>query len=170
MGLEQNLWKWLKKEVQPLVAQKDLHICRVENPVGPGYPDVEGCYKGIGFHLELKAVERPKKNETLITLRHMRQRQIIWLEKRWRAGGSAWVLLRIGQREGARIYLLPGNTAARLREGVLERSIDAISEIHPQASGCMIIYAVIKRPVNSILTDMVANYESRICRGIPLRG
>ena len=138
MGPEQNLWKWLKKETAPLVSEARLHICRVENMVGLGYPDVEGCFERKNFHLELKAAARPKRTTTPVKIRFEKQ-QIPWLKKRWKVGGRCWVLLRVGAGQEAKHYLIPGNRAELLKGKMTEEEIDEISQIDPDASGNIII-------------------------------
>jgi len=140
-GPEQNLWKWLKRESQPLVAIGDLHMCRVENSVGLGYPDVEGCYNGCGFNVELKAVARPKRKTTKIKVR-FEEEQIPWLRKRWNVGGSCWVLLRVGSGRSARHYLIPGIDAGLLQEGLTESQINHQSRIASNCLGIQVIPSV----------------------------
>jgi penicillin-binding protein-related factor A (putative recombinase) len=137
LGLEQNLWKWLRKEVQPLIKSKELHICRIENLVGAGYPDVEGCYDGCHFHIELKALARPKRKSTPLRVK-FQPRQIPWLKKRWTAGGNCWVLLRVGTKRDAKHYLVPGNNAHLLNK-ISEAQLAKLSEIDCFAPGIEII-------------------------------
>jgi len=133
MPPEQNLWKWFRNEVKPLIAAGDLHICRIENLVGSGYPDVEGCYIGRAFHLELKAAPRPKRPTTAIKV-IFQPRQVPWLRKRWSVGGNCWVLLRIGSGRDAVHYLVPGRDAHKMI-GATEEEIAALSFSPPGASG-----------------------------------
>lgn len=71
---------------------KKFHAVSVENGVGIGTPDVN-C--SIGW-LELKSVDKPKKPDTVVDCRHFTNEQKIWLLKRWRAGGMACLLLKVG--------------------------------------------------------------------------
>ncbi len=106
MSHEAALWKWLRNGSKHL--SKHLHICRVENSIMKGYPDVEGCYSGMNFHIELKSSPLPKRKSTLITI-DISDEQIRWLNKRWRIGGSCFVLLRVGTHRNITRYLIPGN-------------------------------------------------------------
>lgn len=87
----------------------------LENIVGdPGDPDV---YCVAGF-LELKVAERPRMEETRVTV-DVRPAQRLWL-KRWRmSGGRAWTLTLLGDT-----WLLhEGHWAAECLGEVNERSL-----------------------------------------------
>ena len=79
-GPEAKLWQDVKK------ALKDAHLVRIENKVGPGIPDVNGCYKGIEFWLELKVI----KGNSL----RLSKFQKAWIYERLRVGGNVFVLAR----------------------------------------------------------------------------
>jgi len=79
-----------KKVVQAL---KPLDAISVENSCGPGTPDVNY----VDGWLELKwARTWPKKPETPLRLEHFTRQQRLWLIRRWKAGGRAFVLLKVG--------------------------------------------------------------------------
>ena len=64
----------------------------VENPVDPGFPDVEY----IGDLLELKATKSwPRKDGTPLRLEHYTQEQRIWHIRRSMKGGRIHVLLQV---------------------------------------------------------------------------
>ena len=107
MGLEQNLWRWLKKETREAVKNRELHMCRIENGVGVGYPDVEANYRGFAFHLELKAIERPKRSTTKLRVK-FQPGQIPWITRRIDAGGVCGVLLGVGTGRQRKIYFIDG--------------------------------------------------------------
>lgn len=110
MSNEAALWKWLRDGSRHL--SKSLHLCRVENIVMEGYPDVEGCFSGFNFHIELKSSPLPKRESTLITIK-ISTEQIMWLNKRWRVGGNCFVLLRVGTHRNITRYLIPGDIEKR---------------------------------------------------------
>lgn len=110
MPYETNLWGWLRAQAKPLIAAKKLHICRVENWVVPGFPDVEGCFDGDSFHIELKGALRPARRATRVRVK-WQPGQRPWLSRRWAAGGSAFVLLRVGIGASVRNYLIRGDQA-----------------------------------------------------------
>lgn len=86
-------------------ALHDLDPIAVENPAYPGTPDVN-CTLGW---IELKQLEGwPVRATTAVRIPHFTQQQRVWLKRRWRQGGSAWLLLQIGQHW----MLFDGVTAA----------------------------------------------------------
>ena len=80
----------------------------VENSANPGCPDVE-CLRGW---LELKYLPKwPKQHDTTVTIDHYTQQQRNFLRRRWKAGGGAWLLLRVGSRGVIENLLFDGLTA-----------------------------------------------------------
>ena len=79
-GPEAKLWQDVKK------ALKDAHLVRIENKASPGIPDVNGCYKGIEFWIELKVI----KGNSL----RLSKFQKAWIYERLRVGGYVFVLAR----------------------------------------------------------------------------
>lgn len=79
------------------MRQKIIQILRpfdaisVENGVGVGTPDVNSV---LGW-IECKCAAMPVRHDTKVTADHFTQEQKIWLLKRWRAGGSASLLLKV---------------------------------------------------------------------------
>lgn len=76
-------------------ALKSLDAFAVENPVGPGTPDINF----IGGWIECKWLRAwPKRVETPVTLDHpVTPSQKVWLKRRIRRGGKAWVMLQCGR-------------------------------------------------------------------------
>jgi len=76
-------------------ALRCLDAISVENPAYPGTPDlnyVEGW-------IECKWLRSwPKRDSTVVKLQHeLMKHQQVWLERRRRAGGQAWVFLQCGR-------------------------------------------------------------------------
>lgn len=116
------------------VKLRDLHICRVENEVTTGYPDVEGCWATKAFHMELKTCARPKKPTTNLALDHLTREQCMWLRRRVSVGGKAFVLVKVGSRLDARMYLVPGgNRPFLIAKGVTEERLAQLSLCEPEA-------------------------------------
>lgn len=94
---------------------KSLHAMPVENRVGVlGTPDVNY----IEGWIELKWRRTwPKRPETIVTIDHFTLEQRRWLNKRFMAGGNAWLLLQV-QRE----WLLFTGRGAKEYVGLLSRS------------------------------------------------
>lgn len=85
--------KNMRRNVVKILRQAKLDARPVENPVDPGFPDVEY----IGGVLELKAVDEwPKRASTPLRLDHYTQEQRIWHERRHHCGGRIHVLLQVG--------------------------------------------------------------------------
>lgn len=106
-SLEKNLWAWLYKGVR---YTKGLHITRIENGADTGTPDVEGCYLGNQFWIELKVGELQKNGN--VKLRY-EPKQIPWLKKRWKCGGWAWTLIKV-ERER---FLIKGSDLDNIQGG-----------------------------------------------------
>jgi hypothetical protein len=73
-------------------ALKPLHAVSVENGCGPGTPDVNctTCW------IELKSLPAwPKRPETPVRIDHLTPQQRVWLWARDKAGGAAWLLLKV---------------------------------------------------------------------------
>lgn len=137
MAYESNLASWLRQQVKPLLAAKRLHLCRVENLVLPGYPDIEGCLDGKAFHIELKGTLRPKNPGTPIRVK-WQPGQKPWLKKRWSVGGSCFVLIRVGKGHYIRRYLIRGDQVGEVGK-VPESRLDELSLVHNDVSGCELI-------------------------------
>lgn len=98
-----------KEQRQTVVrALRCLDAHSVENRVGVGTPDVNYIY---GW-LELKCQKDwPARYDTPVKLDHdLTKEQRIWLERRWNAGGEAYVLLQV-KRE---YFLFVGPIAAEI--------------------------------------------------------
>ncbi|MEE8389916.1 MAG: hypothetical protein V3S14_03845 [Anaerolineae bacterium] len=75
-------------------ALRELDAVPIENPIGPGTPDVNY----IDGWIELKWLRSwPKRRDTIVRLPHFTQRQKRWLRRRHRRGGDAWLLLQVGK-------------------------------------------------------------------------
>lgn len=67
-------------------ALKRAHVQRIESMVGRGIPDLNVCYKGKEFWIELKVYTNHKV--------YMRTQQIAWGMARSMAGGHVFVVAR----------------------------------------------------------------------------
>lgn len=122
MALERSLWQWLRGAER--VLRDRLHWTRIENLTGAGTPDVEGCFDGGQFWLELKSSARPKRDTTPIRFRTKgREAQRDWLEKRSRMAHNAFYLLQVGEGRTASRYLLPGVYGQLIHEGMTEEQL-----------------------------------------------
>lgn len=109
MALESALWQRCKKGAGGLrLLGHKVHVERIENAVGVGRPDVNGCVDGGTFDIELKSEERPARPSTKIRFK-VRQAQAIWMHERAAAGcKTIWILIQVGSGPTARLYLIPG--------------------------------------------------------------
>ena len=126
MAREVRLWEWLRENSRGMPG---LHMRRVENLVSSGDPDVDGCINGVYFELELKGCDRPKQGGVLDF--EVRQAQVVWHRKRWRVGGNCWIYCRVGKARDIQRYLVPGNKAQILADGVTEAQLAELSLISP---------------------------------------
>lgn len=88
---ESSLWTWLSGAKR--IARDKLDMHRIENSLESGMPDVEGCYNGASFWLELKSIDIPKKDTTHFN-HTLTPEQISWIHTRTKAGGAVGVLIR----------------------------------------------------------------------------
>lgn len=128
MAREYRLWDWLRDGLKPM--GKDLHLVRVENSAGEGDPDVQGCWKGLSFELELKGCDRPINPATPLDI-EVRQAQVLWHRRRWNAGGKVWLFIRVGNGRDVLRYLVPGSLSGIVKEGVTEEQLAAMSVLSP---------------------------------------
>jgi hypothetical protein len=106
--------KQLRGNVVKLLRGARLDARPVENPVDPGFPDVEY----IGGLLELKEVDDwPARADTILRIEHYTQEQRIWHERRAHFGGRIHVLLQV-ERE----YLLFTGAVAAQHLGRVPRA------------------------------------------------
>lgn len=123
MARENQLWAWLAKA--RLHFKMKLHMHRIENPVSPGMPDVEGHLCGVGqFWIELKSAARPTRKKTAIRFK-MRPKQIEWARRRWAIGGACYWLLQVGDGGNRCVYMLQGSYGGALAAGMTEDAIRA---------------------------------------------
>ena len=92
---------------------KPLDAKPVENPVGPGTPDVN-CICGW---IELKWMRRWPRLGGVVRIDHFTPQQRNWLRRRWEKGGGAWLLLQVGQE-----YLLFEGPTAAEHVGMVNRT------------------------------------------------
>jgi len=96
--------KQLRRVVVNMLSPLDA--VAVENPAYPGTPDVNF----VEGWIELKVAERWPPQGGILRLEHFTQHQRVWLLRRWRRGGRALLLLRVGREW----LLFDGETAAKI--------------------------------------------------------
>lgn len=96
--------------------------------LGEGMPDVEGCYCGEHFWLELKSARRPRRPSSAVRFR-TRPGQIEWAQTRIAAGGATGFLLLVtNANNSARcVYLIGGWHGPALHRGLTEATLESYS-------------------------------------------
>jgi hypothetical protein len=113
---ETNAFKTLK---QNLVGSRiDRRLDRVENVVAEGWPDANGCFESVEFHMEIKAPKEPKRATTsLFGSNHkLLQEQKNWIKRQLNAGGLVYIYIDTGKNR----LLISGKFADELNEMTLE--------------------------------------------------
>lgn len=96
-NVRQKICRWLR--------EAGLDASPVENSACPGYPDIEY----IGGTIEIKYLSAwPRRERTNVQVPKFSPQQRIWLRRRHRAGGLAFLLLVVGEDW----LLFDGETAA----------------------------------------------------------
>ena len=134
MARESALWKRIRDTAVPelLYKKHKVDLQRLENAVGQGHPDVEGCIDGAQVWIELKSEDRPARLTTLIHPK-TRPSQSIWHKERTKAGSRIhWVLLQVGEGRKARLYLIPGDRYDEVK--ATEPELEELSVLPPTAS------------------------------------
>ncbi len=114
---ESGLWRWLRDGTRDMPL---LHLQRIENSVGSGTPDVEGCLASRTFWIELKVTSLVGESMRL-DLR-FRDSQVEWLIRRSRAGGLCWALIQVGSGHGRHLFLVEGSRVNAFRRKSVRRS------------------------------------------------
>lgn len=138
-SLEKNLWAWLKRGTE---RSRVLDMERVENSVGEGTPDVDVCYKGIEFKIELKTGTVTKIHSYVRV--KFRPKQLPWIKRRTKTGGRCFVLLQIGRHR----YLIPGKLCEVFRRTDLTLGeLEAVSLTSEKSSAIDVLEACAYYPL-----------------------
>lgn len=76
--------------------RKHGDVNRVENRVGPGTPDMNGCIQGHEFWIENKWLDHFPRHGGVVLIPKFRQDQRAWMHRRGKAGGKVFLLLGVG--------------------------------------------------------------------------
>jgi hypothetical protein len=135
MKRERGLWR----DIAPLLGTLGA-VVRVENPIGPGTPDVVYALRWQGRAaqgwLELKhEVAFPARESTTFRIASLTKDQVLWQEAWGAAGERVLTLLRVGNKHGWHLFLRPAelrdvyegrHTAHSLLEATKERTTRGI--------------------------------------------
>lgn len=123
---ESNAWKTLRKEA----FKPGDRVDRIENAVGAGFPDVNGCLRtsiggafGSEFWIEIKAPKEPKRASTpLFGSNHkLSAEQKNWFLRQLKAGGRAFIYIETETKR----MLLHGACAERVNDMTVQQLLDA---------------------------------------------
>jgi hypothetical protein len=91
---------------------------RVENLVGNGWPDVNGCFEGVEFWIEIKEPVEPKRPSTpLFGSNHrLSQEQMNWFKRQSLASGLGYVYIDTGKHR----ILMGGRLADKINGMTLD--------------------------------------------------
>lgn len=96
MAGEAAFWDWLAGQLAAQLPSRVYDVQRVEDMLTQGVPDVNLCVQGREFWLELKSLlTLPARATTPVRFERYTTDQRNWLRRRWRAGGRAFLLLRV---------------------------------------------------------------------------
>ena len=112
---EKTLWKHLKDHLSG-------HWTRIENGVGPGIPDSEGCYEGKQVWLELK-IDQGGYIEFELA-------EHAWIFNRVMQGGRVFIVVACGKE----LRLIPGyfiTSLFRARRAIFRRTKPALKSSEP---------------------------------------
>ncbi len=94
---EQDMSRTLRDHMTAAGAHVEQVECRTS---APGIPDLDGCYRGSNFKIELKYLS---DNKPITKIRSTQKR---WFKQRIAAGGMPWCLLYCDSYEGHVIWVL----------------------------------------------------------------
>jgi hypothetical protein len=143
---ETALWNWLKTHLNELRAVGLKHdVQRIENAIGKGTPDVEGCIAGETFWCELKVAYEMANNMLRVRITADQVRRALRREK---AGGRSWVLVRVCGRTWRenRHFLISGQDAEELLNPLSRDRMLELSQVDPTAAAVEVLKALVGRP------------------------
>lgn len=142
---ETALWNWLKTHLKELRGHGLKHdVQRIENAVGKGTPDVEGCIGGDTFWCELKVAYEMAGDMLRIRITADQVRRAL---RRVRTGGRSWVLVRVCGPTWRlnRHYLVAGEHAEELMEPVPRARLEELSAVPSDAAAVELLKALVGR-------------------------
>lgn len=118
---EKRAYKLLKGAVVR-AGDYERRMDRVENIVLPGCPDVNGCFNGVEFWIEIKEPKEPKRAKTpLFGSNHrLSVEQRNWIKRQLLAKGLAYIYIDTGSWR----LLISGRWADELNEMTLSELKD----------------------------------------------
>lgn len=100
------------------VVRSGDRIDRIENLIGVGFPDTNGCFAGSEFWMEIKAPQEPKRGSTPLfgSNHNLSVVQRNWFLRQRRAGGRGFIYIETDRRR----LLLSGKHADAINESTVE--------------------------------------------------
>lgn len=102
---EQAFWRSIERVLKAMrdeLFERDgcddqIHWQRFEDKFGHGIPDLNLAVEGHEIWIELKQLDRlPVRSSTKVRL-DLRRDQALWLKRRIKAGGKAFVVAKVGR-------------------------------------------------------------------------
>lgn len=106
--------KRANKKLKENLVGLNRRLGRVENVVGDGWPDLNGCFDGVEFWIETKEPTEPKRPTTpLFGSNHkLSQAQKNWIKSQLLVGGLAYVYIDTGKHR----MLISGSIADEIND------------------------------------------------------
>lgn len=117
---EKRAFSLLKQSV--LGQRLNRRLDRVENSVGIGWPDANGCFEGVEFWMEVKEPTEPKRVSTPLfgSSHRLTMDQRNWIKRHLAAGGLAYIYVDTGKNR----MLVSGKLADIFNTLTLQEMID----------------------------------------------
>lgn len=141
-GREGAFWDELRPK---LMAVPGTDLCRVENGIIPGTPDLNGCLHRTDFWCELKCMPTGKdsKKTGVFEIDHYTVNQRNWIRRRGLSGGRVSVMLKIVYpRE---YYLFQWPAAFHVLGKI------PLAELRSHA----LVYAPHRLPIDALITGLI---------------
>lgn len=86
---------YVRRRLIKALNDRGAHAIPVENIVASGMPDVNFCYQGQETWVEIKVIQRPARETSLLRIDHFTDIQRQFIARRVSAGGRVCLLLVI---------------------------------------------------------------------------
>lgn len=102
---EQSFWRSIERVLKSMRDERfsrdgcddQVHWQRFEDKFGHGIPDLNICVDGREVWIELKQLDRLPVRDTTRVRVGLRSDQALWLRRRIKSGGRAFVVAKIGR-------------------------------------------------------------------------
>lgn len=109
------------KRMKASMVMRNDRFERIENVTREGTPDVNGCFEGKEFWIEIKEREDPARLSSRALSHQMSTDQKNWFLEQRKAGGKAFIFIETNRRR----ILLSGDMADSVNSMTMQQAIDA---------------------------------------------